>query len=64
MLWCCRDLKEILDSYEQGKPFYLYTGRVRQSAVPAAGLLCLLSCSARCVLRHCQQRPIGRVGGC
>lgn len=24
-----RDLKEILDAYEKGEPFYLYTGRVR-----------------------------------
>lgn len=23
----CRDLNTILDRYEQGKPFYLYTGR-------------------------------------
>ena len=24
-----RDLQELLDSYEKGEPFYLYTGRVR-----------------------------------
>lgn len=26
-----RDLKDILDAYERGEPFYLYTGRVRTS---------------------------------
>lgn len=25
-----RDLQEILDCYEKGIPFYLYTGRVRE----------------------------------
>lgn len=24
-----RDLKDVLDAYEKGEPFYLYTGRVR-----------------------------------
>jgi tryptophanyl-tRNA synthetase len=28
-----RDLKEVLDAYEKGEPFYLYTGRVRSGAV-------------------------------
>jgi tyrosyl-tRNA synthetase len=27
MCVCCRDLNEILDLYEKGEKFYLYTGR-------------------------------------
>jgi hypothetical protein len=26
----CRDLNELLDAYERGEKFYLYTGRVRR----------------------------------
>ena len=40
-----RDLKEVLDAYEKGEPFYLYTGRVRPCCcVHAAGKEC---CSCR-----------------
>ena len=28
-----RDLEELLNAYEKGEPFYLYTGRVRAAAV-------------------------------
>ena len=28
-----RDLEELLNAYEKGEPFYLYTGRVRAPAV-------------------------------
>ena len=28
-----RDLEELLNAYEKGEPFYLYTGRVRAFAV-------------------------------
>jgi hypothetical protein len=45
-----RDFHEILDCYEQGKPFYLYTGRVRPpSAVHAT---CITLCNAS--TSHCQ----------
>ena len=27
VLFVCRDLDYVLDMYEKGKPFYLYTGR-------------------------------------
>jgi hypothetical protein len=30
IIFAHRDLQEILDCYERGEPFYLYTGRVRQ----------------------------------
>lgn len=29
IIFAHRDLAEILDAYERGEPFYLYTGRVR-----------------------------------
>lgn len=29
IIFAHRDLQEILDLYEKGQPFYLYTGRVR-----------------------------------
>ena len=42
-----RDLKEVLDAYEKGEPFYLYTGRVRPSCLsPAAACMWLRVCLA------------------
>jgi tryptophanyl-tRNA synthetase len=32
IIFAHRDLHEILDLYEKGQPFYLYTGRVRGQA--------------------------------
>ena len=29
MFYAHRDLEQLLDAYEKGEPFYLYTGRVR-----------------------------------
>lgn len=37
-----RDLNEILDCYENGKPFYLYTGRVGHSLSQCAWFACSL----------------------
>ena len=34
LFYAHRDLKEILDAYEKGEPFYLYTGRVRHCMPP------------------------------
>ena len=50
-----RDLKEILDAYEKGEPFYLYTGRV--SANPSS-LRCT-RCCASCMLASpaCEGQP-------
>jgi hypothetical protein len=36
---CCRDLNVVLDMYEAGKPFYLYTGRGPSSEALHAGHL-------------------------
>ena len=53
---CGRDLTQLLDAYEKGEPFYLYTGRVRPCtynvALQALLLLQLLLCGCR---------PAGRV---
>ncbi len=39
-----RDLKDVLDAYEKGEPFYLYTGRVRLLLpVVVSSLTCRLS---------------------
>jgi hypothetical protein len=35
IIFAHRDLQEILDCYERGEPFYLYTGRVRALAAAA-----------------------------
>jgi hypothetical protein len=61
-----RDLQEILDCYEKGQPFYLYTGRVsgsgqqqghrsgpRQGELPAAALRCAAALPAESI----PQRP-------
>ena len=31
MFYAHRDLEQLLDAYEKGEPFYLYTGRVRDA---------------------------------
>jgi tryptophanyl-tRNA synthetase len=38
IIFAHRDLAEILDAYERGEPFYLYTGRVRGAA--GGGVIC------------------------
>ncbi len=35
IIFAHRDLHEYLDCYEKGQPLYLYTGRVRHSAMQA-----------------------------
>jgi hypothetical protein len=45
IIFAHRDLQEILDCYERGEPFYLYTGRVRRQQQPQQGSY-LLNCLA------------------
>lgn len=39
IIFAHRDLETILDCYEKGIPFYLYTGRVRTTILGNMGLL-------------------------
>jgi len=40
IIFAHRDLNAILDCYEKGTPFYLYTGRVSEFAEREVSLMC------------------------